>query len=268
MKFNEVTALEKLYLMLKKVIFYSSFFALVLVLGSGFKRYEFKHIPGFHLEQDSIIYATVPNFVELEQKTVETKFVEISQSLASFIQFRDKLAHKESQGRYNVINRYGYMGKYQFGKSTLRVLGITDTESYLHNPKLQEKSFEALLAINKFILRQEIKKYANQTISGVKITESGILAAAHLGGAGSIQKFLNSNGTNEFRDGNGTSIKTYLRLFANYDTSHILAKRSIDLSHLEISSSTSKEISSSENLFPEKTKPSNENKNSLDELLN
>lgn len=223
--------------MIKKTIFYSSLTIIVLIVGSGFKRYEFKHIPGFHIAQDSIYYATVPNMPEIESIPQEVKLLEMPKSLQSFIQFRDKLAFKESQGRYNVVNRYGYMGKYQFGKSTLRVMGIKDTEAYLHNPKLQEKSFEALLSINKYILRNEIKKYENQNIGGVKITESGVLAAAHLGGAGSVLKYLNSNGANEFRDGNGTSVKKYLKMFANYDTSNIVAKRSVNLSHLEANES-------------------------------
>lgn len=215
--------------MIKKSIFYLSLLAVVLFFGSGFKKYEFKHIPGFHIEQDTIYYASVSNFVE-----EEIKLIEVPKTVQSFINFKEKLAFKESQGRYNVVNRFGYIGKYQFGKNTLRVLGITDTESYLHNPKLQEKSFDALLSINKYMLRHEIKKYDNQIISGVKITESGILAAAHLGGAGSVLKFLKSSGQSEFRDGNGTSVKTYLRMFADYDTSHIIPKSSVDLSHLEI----------------------------------
>jgi len=227
-----VTALEKQKTMIKKTIFYSTFAGIVILFASGFKRYEFKHIKGFHIEQDSIFYSTVPSFNEIE-KEIKLESIEFLETSMSFISFKEKLAQKESRGRYNIINRFGYMGKYQFGKSTLRVLGIKDTEAYLHNPKLQEKSFEALLSINKFILRNEIKKYTNQTIDGVKITESGILAAAHLGGAGSIQKFLNSKGSHEFRDGNGMSVKTYLKMFANYDTSNIIAKRSVDLSHLE-----------------------------------
>jgi hypothetical protein len=231
-KFNEVTALEKKQYMIKKTFFYITFAGIVILFASGFKRYEFKHIKGFHIEQDSIYYSTVPNFAEISKEN-NLKIIEIPETSPSFISFKEKLGQKESRGRYNVINRFGYMGKYQFGKSTLRVIGIKDTEAFLHNPKLQEKSFEALLSINKYMLRNEINKYVNQTINGVKITESGILAAAHLGGAGSIQKFLNSNGSHEFKDGNGTSVKTYLKMFANYDTSNIIAKRSVNLSHLE-----------------------------------
>ena len=40
--------------------------------------------------------------------------------------FLDAMGHQESGNRYNVVNRYGYMGKYQFGKSTLKTLKIND----------------------------------------------------------------------------------------------------------------------------------------------
>ena len=37
--------------------------------------------------------------------------------------FLSKLGYKESGNRYDVVNSYGYMGKYQFGRSTLEGLG-------------------------------------------------------------------------------------------------------------------------------------------------
>lgn len=88
---------------------------------------------------------------------------------------------------------------------------------------MQEKAFKALLARNKWELRKEIDRYEGKVIKGVKITESGILAAAHLGGAGSVKSFLKSNGNNGFTDGFGTSLKSYLRKFGGYDTSNIVA---------------------------------------------
>jgi len=42
----------------------------------------------------------------------------------AFIGFREALAFKESQGKYDKINTLGYMGKYQFGKSTLNRIKI------------------------------------------------------------------------------------------------------------------------------------------------
>ena len=72
-----------------------------------------------------------------------------------------------------------------------------------------------LLKRNKRTLRREIKKYVGKTINGVYITESGLLAAAHLAGAGNVRRFFRKG--YEFRDGNGTKMTSYMVKFADYD---------------------------------------------------
>jgi hypothetical protein len=104
----------------------------------------------------------------------------------NFIAFKQALAFKESQGKYTVVNSLGYLGKYQFGKTTLQRFNIYDTEDFLNNPELQEKTFVALCKVNKWILRKDIKRFVGKKINGTTITESGILAAAHLSGAGNV----------------------------------------------------------------------------------
>ncbi|MGB0879795.1 MAG: peptidoglycan-binding protein LysM [Polaribacter sp.] len=140
-----------------------------------------------------------------------------------FIGFKEALAFKESQGNYNAVNTLGYLGKYQFGKSTLQRFRIYNTKRFLNNPALQEKAFVALCKVNKWILRKDIKRSVGKTIRGIKITESGILAAAHLGGAGNVKKFLRTNGRESFYDAYGSSIKWYLKKFGGYDVSSIIA---------------------------------------------
>jgi hypothetical protein len=44
-----------------------------------------------------------------------------------------------------------------------------------------------------------------------------MIAASHLGGAGSLEKFLNSNGRINKKDVLGTSIFDYLKKFSYYD---------------------------------------------------
>jgi len=140
----------------------------------------------------------------------------------SYMGFREALGYKESRGNYFVTNQLGYMGKYQFGKSTLHQLGIHDSSSFLKDPILQESAFKAYTASNKWYLRNEIKRYSGKYIGGVLVTESGILAAAHLAGPGNIRKFLRTGGAYTFEDANGASIRYYLRKFSGYDTSHIV----------------------------------------------
>ena len=69
------------------------------------------------------------------------------------------------------------------------------------------------------------ERFFEKKINGIEITESGILAAAHLAGAGNVKKFLRSNGTNCFSDAYGAKLSTYLRKFAGYDVSVIQANR-------------------------------------------
>ena len=75
------------------------------------------------------------------------------------------------------------------------------------------------------ILRREINNYVGTNVGGIKITESGILAAAHLAGAGNVKKYLKSGGTIVFSDAFGTSIKNYLKKFSGYDTSSVIANK-------------------------------------------
>ena len=90
---------------------------------------------------------------------------------------------------------------------------------------MQEDAFEALCSVNKWILIRDIKRSEGKRINGIRITESGILAAAHLAGAGNVKKYLRSNGTFQFSDAYGTTIQHYLKKFAGYDTSLIEANR-------------------------------------------
>ena len=130
--------------------------------------------------------------------------------------FLDAIGFKESGNRYDIVNRFGYMGKYQFGKRTLRGLGFKITkEEFLTSPVIQEKAMTALLNQNKRSLRKYIRKYNNQIVHGVLVTESGLLAAAHLGGAGSVKKWFRTGKVRT--DGNGVAITTYMIKFQGYN---------------------------------------------------
>lgn len=139
--------------------------------------------------------------------------------------FKEALAFKESQGNYFAINSYGYLGKYQFGLSTLELVGVYDGQYFLNNPVLQEKVFHVNISRNKWILRKDIKRYVGAYINGIEITESGILAAAHLAGPGNVKVYLRSQGRLDLKDGYGTSISNYMKKFSGYDISMILPIR-------------------------------------------
>ncbi|GAA3588919.1 peptidoglycan-binding protein LysM [Flavivirga amylovorans] len=139
----------------------------------------------------------------------------------SFVGFKEALAFKESGGDYFSVNTYGYLGKYQFGKSTLRMIGIKNSDKFLKSPKLQERAFIANAERNKWILRRDIKNFVGKRINGIIVTESGILAAAHLAGPGNVKKYLRSYGLDNFADGYGTTVHEYMKRFSGYDTSFV-----------------------------------------------
>ncbi len=143
----------------------------------------------------------------------------------TFVGFKEALAFKESRGDYFTVNTYGYLGKYQFGKNTLKLIGVYNTKKFLADPILQEKAFIANAERNKWILRRDIKRFVGKKIGGVLVTESGILAAAHLAGPGSVKKFLRSYGAIGFADAYGTTIRTYMKRFSGYDTSIVIPNR-------------------------------------------
>ena len=131
--------------------------------------------------------------------------------------FLDEVGFRESSNNYKAVNQFGYLGKYQFGRKTLNAIGFEDVSNYefLSNPEIQEEAMLVLLQKNKHTLRREIKKDVGETVNGIYITESGILAAAHLGGAGNVRKFFRKG--YEFKDGNGTKMTSYMIRFADYN---------------------------------------------------
>jgi len=130
--------------------------------------------------------------------------------------FLTDIGFRESGNRYDITNTWGYMGKYQFGKSTLKGLGFNVTrKEFLNNPQLQEEAMMALLLHNKEKLQTYIDTFNGQTINGMYISESGILAAAHLGGQGSVKRYFKNGKV--FKDAYGTKITSYMKQFSGYD---------------------------------------------------
>ena len=150
----------------------------------------------------------------------------------SYLGFKEALGFKESRGNYFSVNDFGYLGKYQFGKETLKLIGIYTPNQFLYNPELQEKAFLANAQRNKWVLRKDIDRFVGKNINGIQVTESGILAAAHLAGPGSVKKFLRSYGRNGFSDAYGTSISNYMKRFSGYDTSEIIPNKKAKVSNI------------------------------------
>jgi hypothetical protein len=100
-------------------------------------------------------------------------------------------------------------------------LGITESrEEFLHNRLLQDSAMILFMKDNKQSLRKVIKQFSGTYYKGIWITQSGILAAAHLVGPGGVLSFFypENERWSKFKtaDANGTTIDLYLKTFANY----------------------------------------------------
>lgn len=213
-----MTAFEEKQFMIKKWSFYTSLTIIIAFLSSGFKPFDVDANLWFLVNDSDATHYLYPS-----QKQTDYTHLSVPYTGKFFIGYKEAIAFKESQGKYKKINSLGYMGKYQFGKETLKTVGIHDSSRFLNSPGMQEKAFVALLAKNKSELKDIIEKYEGQIISGIHVTESGILAAAHLGGVGSVKKFFRNKGSRYYRDAYGTSIRSYMRDFGGYETSGIVA---------------------------------------------
>ncbi|MCQ2744538.1 MAG: hypothetical protein MJ230_07085 [bacterium] len=159
--------------------------------------------------------------------------------------FLNDLGARESGGNYKAINRYGYAGKYQMGEMALVDAGyyrktvkrynndwtgvftgkdgVNSLYDFLNNPIAQEN---AQIIYKKkqwgYLKALGADKYCGSIINGIKITPSGLLAGAHLKGAGSVAKYLRTSGKVVEKDAFGTSIESYIKRFADYDVSTII----------------------------------------------
>jgi hypothetical protein len=152
--------------------------------------------------------------IEVIMPKIEAPKIEID--LKDHNSFLKKIGHYESSNDYSRVNRWGYMGKYQFHKKTLKSIDIdVSKRKFLSSPTLQEEAMRRLLTENKKTLRRFIRKYDGKIVHGVYVTESGILAAAHLGGAGNVMNWFRKG--EDFQDANGTPITRYMKVFSGYN---------------------------------------------------
>jgi hypothetical protein len=167
-------------------------------------------------------YMQIPNETKHKLITdVKTKYEKEKKSIDLYLK---AIAERESSGNPKIVNKLGYMGKYQFGETALKEVGLdkkVKLSKFRRNPsiwpeKQQDIAMKKLLSKNKQYLRIYISKYNNKVVGGIKITESGLLAGAHLLGASNVKKFLDSGGKHNPTDGFGTKLSEYLNKFSGY----------------------------------------------------
>lgn len=161
--------------------------------------------------------------LELRKLRSLTEFYIEKYHESEFSRFIKDLGYRESGNNWLSINKIGCFGEWQFMESTLRYLGYRKItlKRFKANPEIfpremQMKALKTLIRVNLLYLA-DYEHYIGDSIRHVVITRSGMIAASHLGGAGSLQKFLSSGGKINNKDVFGTSIYDYLKKFRDYD---------------------------------------------------
>ena len=160
-------------------------------------------------EQIDISELSIP-IVEVEEE---------SDSRKDILRFLEAIALFESNNRYDVVNSYGFLGRYQFSPRTIKHLGYDVlNEDFLRNARLQDEIMLAYMRENYISLRPYIDEYNNTNYKGMYITTSSILAGAHFAGAMGMKRFLlnklDSIGT---VDANGMTLRKYMTKFSDYN---------------------------------------------------
>ncbi|MFT3950864.1 MAG: RHS repeat-associated core domain-containing protein [Oscillospiraceae bacterium] len=152
--------------------------------------------------------------------------------IIGFRSFLNALSISESSGNYKAKNEYGYLGRYQMGNLSLQEaelmdssgswtsyangLGIFCEDDFLNSKPVQNLAIAKAMAKSwSYIVSYGLDKYIGKTKFNVTITESGLLAAAHLIGAKGLKDALKNN--NDTADANGTTVSKYLSLYAGYN---------------------------------------------------
>lgn len=136
--------------------------------------------------------------------------------------------YTESGGKYDTVNQFGYVGKYQLGSAALQDLGYVkpgtpQTPEALANPNNWTGANGRPASLDEFLASPSTQEQAmynytksnyNQLqVNGVitadtnKADIAGYLSASHLAGAGGTTKWYNG-GVNS-SDANGTTISQY-----------------------------------------------------------
>ncbi|MDD3310713.1 hypothetical protein, partial [Pseudodesulfovibrio sp.] len=140
------------------------------------------------------------------------------------------LGQREASGKYNTKNSLGYLGKYQMGPATLTDTGymkggkwtgkdgIHSEKDFLNSPEVQEKAIRDLTEKQwSYAKEKGLDKYVGETINGIEITKSGIIAAVHLKGAGGAKPFFETGGKDDPTDAYGTHVSEYVKKMGGFE---------------------------------------------------
>ena len=142
------------------------------------------------------------------------------------INVRDNVYGTESGGRFDAHNKKTDAS----GRSQAIPIRLADYQKFIgrdtiitpeefRTDKALQKDFEDWHwpDLKKYV-QENFKDSIGTTIQGIEVTESGMIAVAHLGGKHGLQHFLESGGTDNPKDDEGTFLTDYLKTHAGLST--------------------------------------------------
>ena len=152
-----------------------------------------------------------------------------------FTTYKDLLDNSESNSNYSTNTGNGMFGAYQFSMKTLQSLSLLyqlpyftkdNIQDFLNNPVLQDRFLFALITDTlNYIGNNNLTRFIGQTITGrgngitAQVDIYGLVAAAHLGGAGAIKDYFVNNidsSDNTNKKTGGTYVSDYIAKFSSY----------------------------------------------------
>lgn len=140
--------------------------------------------------------------------------------LTKSVFYQDLMSLKESGNSPDAMNCIGAMGLFGFMEGTLQDLGYNITAAeFKENPSifpesLQREALAKFTIQNDSLLKDIIDKYIGTiTQDSIQVTRAGILAAAHLGGPGSVKRYFETGYV--AKDITNTTILDYMKAFEN-----------------------------------------------------
>lgn len=139
------------------------------------------------------------------------------------------LVRSESGGNFAAQNdavgaggAVGHFGRGQFSVARIQdaanagaIPQGTTPQQFMQSPQLQQAAEAWHVGdINQTIKANGYDRLIGQTINGIPVTADGLIAVAHLGGKGGLQRFIETGGAYNPADRNGTRLSDYLAMGA------------------------------------------------------
>lgn len=140
--------------------------------------------------------------------------------------FKAAIRAREGHGDYSVVNKYGFVGAYQFGMARLCDLGLTrrkfeGSKGFRNSlfefiPPLTQEAFLAVPGLQDAVFDAHVMNLKPRCVNLGQLSNlSGAIAACHLLGVGGLVEFVRHNidGVDAF----GTKLSEYYDLFKGYE---------------------------------------------------